>query len=65
MAGWVRSTLARDRGAPLRADLDRLVTQALIPERVKRLADETEAAGAAARFTTEWEEAKGRWRDPQ
>lgn len=60
-AGWVRSTLAPDQGATLRSDLDRLVTQALIPERVKRLA-EGETAGAAERFTGEWEEAKGRWK---
>lgn len=60
LAGWVRSTLAPDKGAMLRGDLDRLVTQALIPERVKRLA-EGETAGAAERFADEWEEAKGRW----
>lgn len=61
LAGWVRSTLAPDQGATLRADLDRLVTQALIPERVKRLA-QGEAAGAAERFSGEWEEAKARWK---
>ena len=32
-AGWLRATLGRDRGVALRADLDRLVTQAIIPER--------------------------------
>ena len=36
-AGWVGALLARDRGAALRADLDRLVTQAIIPERASRL----------------------------
>lgn len=61
LAGWVRSTLAPDKGAALRADLDRLVTQALIPERVKRLADDPDA-GAGSRFTAEWEEAKARWK---
>ena len=65
LAGWVRSTLAPEGGASLRADIDRLVTQALIPERVKRLGDEAEAADAATRFTGEWEEAKGRWKHPQ
>ncbi|HTV03379.1 MAG TPA: hypothetical protein VMF13_22705 [Luteitalea sp.] len=65
LAGWVRSTLAPGRGNALRADLDRLVTQALIPERVKRLADDTASAGAATRFASEWDEAKGRWKDPQ
>lgn len=61
LAGWVRSSMAPDKGVALRADLDRLVTQALIPERVKRLSDETDG-GAATRFAAEWEEAKGRWR---
>lgn len=61
LAGWVRSILAPDSGAALRGDLDRLVTQAIIPERVKRLA-EGETAGAAERFAAEWEEAKGRWK---
>jgi hypothetical protein len=60
LAGWVRSVLAPDKGVALRADLDRLVTQALIPERVKRLANEPDAA-AAGRFTAEWDEAKTRW----
>lgn len=61
LAGWVRSTLAPDEGTTLRGDLDRLVTQALIPERVKRLA-EGETAGAAERFASEWDEAKARWK---
>ena len=55
-------TLAPDRGVSLRADLDRLVTQAIIPERVKRLVDEPDGAAAAARFASEWDEAKGRWK---
>jgi tetratricopeptide (TPR) repeat protein len=61
LAGWVRSTLAPDKGVALQADLDRLVRQAIIPERVKRLVHEPDA-GATARFTAEWEEAKGRWK---
>jgi tetratricopeptide (TPR) repeat protein len=61
LAGWVRSTLSPDKGVQLRTDLDRMVTQALIPERVKRLVDEPDAEAAAARFASEWDEAKGRW----
>jgi tetratricopeptide (TPR) repeat protein len=60
LAGWARSTLAPDKGVQLRTDLDRLVTQALIPERVKRASDDPDS-GAAARFAAEWEEAKGKW----
>ncbi|BCS31271.1 hypothetical protein TBR22_A04710 [Luteitalea sp. TBR-22] len=62
VAGWVRSTLAPGAGVTLRADLDRLVTTALIPERVKRMVDEPDAGSASARFTAEWDEAKGRWK---
>ena len=61
LTGWVRSTLAPDKGVSLRADLDRLVTQAIIPERVKRMLSEPDA-GATDRFTAEWEEAKARWK---
>lgn len=62
LTGWVRSTLAPDHGVALRTDLERLMTQAIIPERVKRLVDEPDATAAAARFASEWDEAKGRWR---
>lgn len=62
LAGWVRGMLAPDKGVALRADLDRLLTEALIPERVKRLPDDEDAADATARFTAEWEESKARWR---
>jgi hypothetical protein len=59
-ASWVRATLASDRGAALRADLDRLVTQALIPDRAARLTvrDRREAT---ASMTSEWEEFKSNW----
>ena len=61
LAGWVRSTLAPDKGVALRADLDRLVTEALIPERVKRLTDDVDDT-AATRFAAEWDAAKGQWK---
>ena len=35
LAGWVRATLTVDRGAALRADLDRLVLRAIVPDRAK------------------------------
>ncbi len=66
-AGWLRATLADDRGAALRADLDRLMTQAIIPERAARLAarsdllarmDPKEAQGA---MTAEWQAFKKAW----
>ncbi len=36
-AAWVRAPLARDRGAALRADIERLMVQAILPERAARL----------------------------
>ena len=59
-AAWVRAVLARDRGAALRADLDRLVTQALIPDRATRIAPR-DRHQAIASMTSEWEEFKSTW----
>jgi tetratricopeptide (TPR) repeat protein len=38
VAGWVRAPLGDDHGQALRADLDQLVLQAIIPERVRVMA---------------------------
>jgi hypothetical protein len=54
-AGWVRAPLTADRGAELRADLDRLVTRAIVPERAKVLAQPPDTVRA------EWERFKSRW----
>jgi hypothetical protein len=59
-AAWVRAMLAPDRGATLRADLDRLVTQALIPDRAARLTTRDRRQAMAA-MTSEWEEFKSNW----
>jgi hypothetical protein len=55
LAGWVRAPLARDRGAQLRGDLDRLVTSAIAPERAKALAQPPETV------LNDWERFKERW----
>lgn len=60
MAAWLRAPFARDRGAALRADLDRLVVQALIPERAARITGR-EANQATASLTAEWETFKASW----
>jgi hypothetical protein len=57
---WVRAALARDRGVALRADLDRLVTTAIIPERAARMPSRDQKQGAAA-MTSEWEALKKEW----
>jgi hypothetical protein len=60
MAGWIRAGLRPDRAAAVRADLDRLVTQALIPERVRgRPAREQQDTTATLR--AEWEALKAQW----
>lgn len=58
--GWVAAVLARDRGAALRADLDRLVVQVLIPERASRL-QVRDQRQAAAGMLAEWEAFKSSW----
>jgi len=55
VAGWVRAPLTPDHGAALRADLDRFVTQALVPDRARRQRE------AAATLQTEWEAIKENW----
>jgi len=61
VAAWVRSTLSPESAQDLRADLDRLMTQALIPERSRTLVgrDPQEALSA---LRTEWEIVKEQWK---
>jgi hypothetical protein len=61
LAGWLRATLADDRGAALRADLDRLVTTALIPERAAKLAQRGDLKETMTAMTREWETFKKTW----
>jgi hypothetical protein len=55
MAGWVRAPLAADGGAALRADLDRLVLRAIVPDRAKATAQTPES------LRQQWEQFKERW----
>jgi tetratricopeptide (TPR) repeat protein len=59
-AAWARASLAKDGGVVLRADLDRLVVQGILPDRVARLAlpDHTQAL---AGMMGEWEAFKSSW----
>jgi tetratricopeptide (TPR) repeat protein len=63
IAGYVRALITPDRGATLRPDLDRLVREAIIPERLRRLpeAGTTQGEQASAAMTAEWELIKERW----
>jgi hypothetical protein len=60
MAGWVRATLGRDRGVALRADLDKLVTEGIIPDRAAK-APARERRQVQAALTAEWETFKQNW----
>jgi hypothetical protein len=55
-AAWVRAPLANDGGDALRADVDRLVERALVPERAKATAQPPQT------FQQEWERFKERWK---
>lgn len=60
LAGWVRASMAADRGAALRSDIDRIVTQAIIPERAARL-PARDSRQAQSGMLNEWEAFKGGW----
>jgi len=60
MAGWTLAPMMRDRGAALRADLDRVMVQAIIPDRVARM-PQRERTAAANAMAGVWETFKTRW----
>jgi hypothetical protein len=67
VAGWVRGILTVDRGMALRPDLDRLVRDAIIPERVRRIqatASNGEAQATEASLLAEWALFKEQWAKP-
>jgi hypothetical protein len=61
VAGWVRARLAGERASSLRADLDQLVLQGVIPDRVRHVAED-ERAAAESVLRAEWELVKERWK---
>ena len=61
VAGWVRSNLSPASAAALRADLDRLVTQAIIAERA-RTRPPREQQDAVAALRAEWDLVKQQWK---
>jgi hypothetical protein len=60
VAGWVRAQLSPETAVALRTDLDRLVGQAIIPERARLRPREQIDADAALR--AEWEMVKSQWK---
>jgi hypothetical protein len=67
IAGWIRAG-AMVRADELRADLDRLVVQTIIPERAQartgQRLDAANTAAAIATMTAEWRGVTGRWTGP-
>jgi hypothetical protein len=57
VAGWIRAPLGGGRRASLRADLERLVQQLIIPRRA-RLAPDGDARQATAAMLAEWDAIK-------
>jgi hypothetical protein len=63
IAGWVRATSASPRAAELRTDLDRYVTQVIIPERARRPPPGEETTRAET-LRNEWLALKELWVNP-
>lgn len=61
IAAWVRAPIAGERATALRADIDRLVREGLIPDRGKA-APEAEREGRETALRAEWELLKQKWR---
>jgi hypothetical protein len=59
-AAWVRAPLARDRGAALRADVERLMVQAVLPERAARVVSKDRKQTLAG-MINEWDAFKSNW----
>jgi len=61
IAGWVRARLAGARSASLRADLDKLVLQGIIPDRLATMAVERREQ-AESELRGDWAVVKERWK---
>jgi hypothetical protein len=61
VAAWVRARLIGSRAPALRADLDRLVLQGIVPDRVKHLPLDQRAA-AESQLKADWELVKEKWK---
>ena len=61
IAAWVRARMAGNRSAQLRADLDKLVLEGIIPDRVRALPQERRGQ-AESDLRTEWAILKERWK---
>jgi hypothetical protein len=58
IAGWVRARYMGPAGVELRADLEKLVTQVLLPERARQLVPDGDARPALASLQAQWDDIK-------
>jgi hypothetical protein len=66
LAGWFRAVLGDAPQAGLRADLDKLMTTAIIPERAAKLGPGVDVKAAEAAMIEEWTAFKNTWqREPR
>lgn len=63
IAGWVRAPGTGSHGVTLRADLDRLMTVAILPERARQLLPTGDLEPVLQRLSGEWQSVKERWGD--
>jgi hypothetical protein len=61
IAGWVRARLAGARSATLRADLDKLVLEGIIPDRVRTISADRRSQ-VESDLRAEWAVVKERWK---
>jgi hypothetical protein len=61
IAGWVRARLAGARSATLRADLDKLVLEGIIPDRVRTISSDRRSQ-VESDLRAEWAVVKERWK---
>lgn len=61
IAGWVRARFMGTRGTELRTDLDRFVTQVLLPERARQVTLDGDPRPALAGLQEQWEQLKKKY----
>ncbi|HEX5213991.1 MAG TPA: hypothetical protein VFV98_00940 [Vicinamibacterales bacterium] len=62
VAGWIRAGSLGARGAALRADLDNLIVQVILPERARELLPGADPQPAMALLQEQWNGVKDRWK---
>jgi hypothetical protein len=63
IAAWVQAPVfAEPVGLTLRADLDRLMREAIIPDRARRAAPDADPVALKVALAAEWESLKERWK---